>query len=217
MTTPNGPRDIPRLDRRPVAAILLAAGQSLRMGSANKLLLEVDGEPMVRRAARVLLASRTETVVTVLGHDRDAVARALEGLPLEFVSNPRHGEGQATSVRAGMAALDGPFAAIMVCLADQPWLDADDINFLIDAFFAAPSGSFVVPVFQGQRGNPIMLAEAERRNILGSGFDVACRHLIERNPENVRTVEAPNNHFVVDVDTPEAYAGLRTDRPQVIP
>ncbi len=207
-----GPEGSPADGAGRVLAILLAAGESRRMGAMNKLLLEVEGEPMVRRVARTLLASRLSGIVVVLGHDREAVADALSDLPLETVFNARYRDGQVTSVRAGIAALDGPPAdGIMVCLSDQPLLEAGDIDFLIDAFAARHGRSIVVPYFGGARGNPIVFPAAYRRDILEGGMNVGCRHLVDRNPDKVSIVEAPNDHFVRDVDGPgdiQAIAAL---------
>jgi molybdenum cofactor cytidylyltransferase len=194
---------------QPVVAILLAAGRSSRMGGCNKLLLDVHGEPMVRRAAATLLASRVDQVIAVLGHDRALVARALAGLRLRTVVNRAQGSGQMSSVRAGIGALADDPAAIVVALADQPALRPADIDFLIDAFLALPERRIVVPVYGGQRGNPIVLPGAHRQALRGGGVDFGCRHLIERHPEAVARIEVPNPHYVQDVDTPEAYDAAR--------
>ena len=98
-----------RPERKPpgarTTAILLAAGQSTRMGAHNKLLLDVGGQPMVRRVAETLLASRIDSVLAVLGHEHTAIAEALEGLPLRTVFNPDYAAGQMSSVRAGIEAI----------------------------------------------------------------------------------------------------------------
>jgi molybdenum cofactor cytidylyltransferase len=163
---------------------------------------------MVRRAAATLLASRVDQVIAVLGHDRALVARALAGLRLRTMVNRAHGSGQMSSVRAGIALAADP-AAIVVALADQPALRPADIDFLIDAFLALPARRIVVPVYRGQRGNPIVLPGAHRHALLGGGVDFGCRHLIERHPEAVARIEVPNPHYVQDVDTPEAYDAAR--------
>jgi len=192
--------------RHPIVAILLAAGRSQRMGARNKLLLEVSGEPMVRRAAETLLASRVGEVIAVLGHDHERVAEALAGLPLRTVVNRDHAQGQMSSVRAGVEALEQDPAAIVVALGDQPALEPPDIDFLVDAFLALPEPKILVPAYGGRRGNPIVLPGAQRRRLLGSGVNFGCRNLIERHPEAVVRIEVPNPHYVQDIDTPAAYA-----------
>lgn len=117
--TPTG-RAMPP-ERFRIHAVLLAAGESRRMGGPNKLLLRVGGEPLVRRTARTLLSSGLDGVTAVTGHDGEAVAAALAGLPLTIVPNPDYAAGQMTSVRAGMLALPAT-DAVLVCPADMPAL-----------------------------------------------------------------------------------------------
>ena len=110
-----------------------------------------------------------------------------------------------SSVRAGIKAIDGDPAGIVVALADQPALEPADINFLIDAFLALPEPRILIPVHGGQGGNPIVLPGAERRTLLDGGFNFGCRNLIERHPEAVAKIEVPNLHYLQDIDTPAAY------------
>lgn len=198
-------------DRSGVAAILLAAGQSRRMGAANKLLMEIHGEPMVRRAARTLLASRAREIVVVLGHQAADVAVALSGLALRLVDNPDHGEGQMTSVRRGFDALPDRYTGILVALADQPALLPSDIDFLIDAFETSDGQRISVPVSDGRRGNPIVLAAENRAAMEGHGINYGCRNLIERNPGLVHAVTVPNDRYFKDIDTPADYASIADD------
>jgi molybdenum cofactor cytidylyltransferase len=124
---------------------------------------------MVRHMAETLLASHVDAVIAVLGHEHTAVAEALGGLPLRTVVNRDHASGQMSSVRAGIQAIDGDPAAIVVALADQPALEPADIDFLIDAFMALPGPKILIPVRGGQRGNPIVLPGAERHRLLDAG------------------------------------------------
>lgn len=187
------------------SAILLAAGESRRMGADNKLLLPLDGEPMVRRTARQLLAARLGEVVAVLGHDADSIAAALAGLPLRTVRNPDYRDGQMTSVHAGLAALKDETTAVMICLADQPFLTAGDYDNLLDGFAARGSKSILVPTYEGRRGNPIVLAPEHRPAILGRQANLGCKHLIERNPDLVMTLAVDSDRFIRDIDTESDY------------
>ena len=192
-----------------VCAILLAAGESRRMGELNKLELPVAGVPLLRRSAETLLASRLQEVVVVLGHHSDASRRLLEGLPLTLVDNEHYREGQMTSVYRGLDALAGACDGLMVCLADQPLLTPADIDLLIAAFGRRCETAILVPVYRGQRGNPIILSREQRSAILEGRRNLGCKRLIERNPELVTAFEMPNDHVVFDLDTPEEYAGLQ--------
>ena len=188
-----------------VAAILLAAGESRRMGAANKLLLDFDGAPVVRRTAEHILAAGVTELVAVLGHQGEAVAAALDGLPLRMVVNPDYAAGQMTSVGAGLPALAAPGDAVMICLADQPLLTAADYRLLIDAFAGRGDKSILVPVHRGARGNPVVLAAAHLGELAGRRANLGCRQLIDRNPDLVETVEVPSDRFVRDIDTAADY------------
>ncbi len=190
-----------------IAAILLAAGASRRMGGANKLLLPVAGEPMIRRLARTLLASLATSVTVVTGHEAERIEAALEGLAVRLIHNERHADGQMTSVRAGVIAT-GAADGCLVCLGDQPALSAAEIDHLIAAFAAAPPGRILVPLWQGLRGNPIILPASARAEVEAGGVNFGCRNLIARHPERVHTVEAQSAAVLADVDTPAAYAAL---------
>jgi molybdenum cofactor cytidylyltransferase len=188
-----------------IVAVLLAAGRSQRMGERNKLLMDVGGRPMVRRAAETLLESRVCEVVAVVGHDHARVIEALARLPLRIVVNGEYASGQTSSVQAGIAAMAHDPAAIVVALADQPALEPPDVDFLINAFLALPQPKILVPIYGGQRGNPIVLPGTWREALQAGGVNFGCRNLIERNPDAVARIEAPNDHYVQDIDTPAAY------------
>lgn len=192
----------------PVSAVLLAAGESRRMGATNKLSLSVDGEPLLRRTALEMLASRLGEIVVVLGHQPEVARDLLQGLPLTLVDNPHYREGQMTSVHCGLANLSRPAAGVMICLADQPRLERDDIDFLVDAYHHRCDRPVLVPTFAGQRGNPIILSYAQRGAILAGKRNLGCRRLIETHPELVWPCPVDSDHFTVDVDTPEDYTSL---------
>ena len=185
-----------------ITAILLAAGESRRMGNRNKLALMVGGEPLLTRSARVLMASRVAQVVVVLGHEAELAASLVADLPVTTTVNPDYREGQMTSVHHGLAELQGTFDGVLIALADQPRLEPEDVDHLIDAFDERQGRSILVPTYEGQRGNPILLDWQHRDAILAGERNLGCRRLIERRPEEVLAVPMVNNHVVVDLDTP---------------
>jgi molybdenum cofactor cytidylyltransferase len=199
---------MPNEGRSPaVAAILLAAGLSRRMGGENKLLLTVEGEPMVRRAARTLLASQAQSLTVVLGHQGPLVADALTDLPATLAVNAHYEQGQMSSVRAGLER--APSADhYLIALADQPSLMSGDIDRLIDAAATAPTGMILVPIYRGERGNPILMPASARADILAGGVNFGCKNLIRKNPERVLGIVFDTPAVLADIDTPEVYAAL---------
>lgn len=192
-----------------VSAILLAAGESRRMGDINKLSLPVNGQALLYRTVQTLLNSNVQELVVVLGHEAEAAQCLLHDLNVRTVYNRNYTEGQMTSVHCGLAALNEACEGVMICLTDQPLLTTQDINHLIDAFLMRETGSIVVPTYQNQRGNPIILSYTHREEILSGGRNLGCKRLIERNPELVIKIEMDNDHWVFDLDTPNDYALLQ--------
>ncbi len=191
------------------AVVLLAAGLSRRMGGRNKLLIEIEREPLVRRTAKTYLAAGAK-VHAVLGHEAEQVRAALADLPLSFVENPRFAEGQPSSVRAGLDSLTGSYDAVLIALADQAALTSNDIAELLRAFADTGGRRILVPYYLGRRGNPVVFPASLIAEIRTSGRNAACRSFIDSNPQLTRRYEAANDHFVIDIDTPEDLAAFES-------
>ena len=203
-----------------IAAVVLAGGESRRMSGIDKRLIEIDGEPLLRRWPALLAAAGIREIVVVVGYDADRVARLLDGLPVRIVRHADWALGQQGSVRAGLAALSPQARAAMVVLCDLALIDAADLRWIVDAFERRPAGRDVVrPVHAGQRGNPVVVSREVVDAVLADPGDAGLRGFIEANPGRVLRVEAPNDHFVFDLDTPqdierlESRLGRRVGRP----
>jgi molybdenum cofactor cytidylyltransferase len=191
------------------SAVVLAAGSSTRMQGRHKLLLPLGDEPVIRRTVREVLAAGPVETIVVTGSQAPEVSAALAGLPVALRFNPRHGEGQMTSVAAGVAALGAPAEAVMICLGDMAMLRAGDYRELAAAYAARPRGSIVVPRRDGMRGNPVVFSSALAAQAIGGDRNFGCRRLIADHPEEVYAHEPAHDRFFVDLDTPEDYARLR--------
>ena len=191
-----------------IGAVLLAAGEGRRMGGVAKPLIRLQGVPLISRHLVALSGAGVDEVVVVTGHARDAIEDAVRSFVVTLAHNEAHADGQQGSVRVGLAALSGAFDAVIILLADQPLIGAGDLTELIGAFKKRPAGHVVVPVVDGQRGNPIVLDEVALARILASDTNLGCRHLIERQPELVHVHETANTRFVTDLDTMEDVQAL---------
>ena len=114
-----------------------------------------------------------------------------------------------SSVKLGLENLSGAFDAVLICLADQPLLNSQDLTALIGAFKKRSAGSIVVPRVHGQRGNPVIFDWQVRNEILSDEENPGCHHYIDRHPELVSIFETDNDHFVIDLDTPEDIEKLQ--------
>jgi molybdenum cofactor cytidylyltransferase len=193
-----------------IAAIVLAAGASTRMGRQKLTLPLGDGRPLVRVAVERVVAAGLDDVVVVTGRESEAVASALQGLAVRMAHNSRYADGQSTSLRAGLDALAPGTEAAVVALGDQP-VDPRVIRRLV-ATFQATHRQIVAPVYRDGRGNPVLFASSvfdELRRVEG---DRGGRPVIVRDPE--RVAEVPVDALMpADIDTPEDYEAARRGGP----
>lgn len=197
----------------PFSAVLLAAGSASRMQGEFKQLLplptETGTEPVVRITAKAILAAHPAEIVVVTGHRGREVMAALAGLPLAFRANPRHAEGQMTSVTAGLAALQAPCAAVMVCLADLVLLRPEDYRELVSTFADLPRDAILIPHHHGVRGNPVTFAASRVPEVLSGAVNPGCRKLIADHPQDVVCREFAHDRYTTDMDTPADYERIR--------
>jgi molybdenum cofactor cytidylyltransferase len=203
------PRDEPVITGHNIAAVVLAAGRSTRMGGPNKLLAEIAGRPLVRIAVEQALASRAKPVIVVTGHERERVEAVLKGLSVQFVHNPDFAVGLGGSVRTGIAAVPAAADGAIVCLGDMPQVDAALIDRLIAGFSPEQGALAVVPTIEGQRGNPVLWSRRFFPDLMAIEGDVGARNLINRYGEAVVEVPVTGKGALVDVDTPEALRGVK--------
>lgn len=192
-----------------VAAVVLAAGQSRRMGRVNKLLAEIDGVPMVRRVVDAALAAAVEGVYVVTGHEHARVEAALAGRPVELVPNPEYAGGLSTSLGRGIAALPPEVEAALVCLGDMPLVTPADLDRLIAAFDPGEGRAICVPTFDGKRGNPVLWSSRYFPEMQSLRGDVGARHLIGEYAEAVCEVAVDRPAVLTDVDSPAELESVR--------
>jgi molybdenum cofactor cytidylyltransferase len=203
-------------DAKNVAAIVLAAGRSTRMGGPNKLLAELNGKALVRIVAEQALASKASSVIVVTGHQSAEVQAALRGLDVKFVHNPRFAEGLATSVKTGIGAVPDSASGAVVCLGDMPLIDAMLIDRLIQAFAPERGSLIAVPIAGGRRGNPVLWSRRFFPELMALEGDVGARHLIAQNMEAVTEVEVEGHSAFLDIDTPDMLTAARKDGLQLV-
>ena len=208
-------RPQPRAEPQPekgkrVAAVVLAAGRSTRMGAVNKLIAEIGGKPLVRIAAEQALASHASPVIVVTGHEKDKVAAALAGLPVRLVHNPDYAEGLGSSLRTGIAAVPAEADGAIVCLGDMPQVDATLIDRLIAAFAPERGALIVAPSVDGKRGHPVLWARRFFADLMAIEGDVGARHLLTGFRDAVVEV-AGDQSALLDIDTPDALSALKNE------
>ncbi|WP_332670844.1 molybdopterin-binding/glycosyltransferase family 2 protein [Aromatoleum sp.] len=192
-----------------VAVLVLAAGRSSRMGADNKLLIAVGGVPMVLRAVNSARASLAASVTVVVGHEGDAVAKAVAGSGATVVHNPDFAQGMSASLRHGIAALPEDVDAVLVLLGDMPRITAEHLDRVIAAFDPAQP-SIVVPEKDGRRGNPILWPREFFAAMTQLSGDQGARGLIAQHADRVKRVAIDDDAIFVDVDRPCDLAAAET-------
>jgi molybdenum cofactor cytidylyltransferase len=188
-----------------VAGIVLASGMSRRYGPENKLLVQIDGEPVVRRTVRAYAEAGLSEVIVVVGHEAEAVTEALSGLEVRTVNNPDFRQGQSRALVAGVNAAGGADAAI-IGVADQPWLATSTIRTLVEAWTSTES-LIVAPRFGGARGNPVLFAYALFAELLQITGDAGGRPVLQRHAADVTWVDVSDSKQGRDIDTPDGVPG----------
>ncbi len=186
-------------DAPKIAAIVLAAGRSIRMGDVNKLLAGFDGEPMLARALAQVEATGIEPIYVVIGHQAEDVRAVLSGHDVRFVHNENYQNGLSASVIAGVSAVGDNIDGVLIILGDMPLVGVSDIAALVAAFKGR--ADICLPVWKGKRGNPVLWGReyfAELQELEG---DKGARELLQEHSDRVVEVEMSGDGILRDVDT----------------
>ena len=191
-----------------IAAIVLAAGLSRRMGQA-KLLMPVGGRAIIRYVVESVLAGGVDSVWVVTGPDVEPIEAALAGFEVQIVVNPAPEEGQAGSVRTGIAALPPSVEAVLIALGDQPALAPSIIPALLAARRASPK-LIVAPRYRDGQGNPVLFKREIFPELLRLTGDQGARPILQKEPARVEWVDL-DLPMPPDVDTPDDYERIRAN------
>ena len=182
----------------PIAAVILAAGQSQRSKEHNKLLLSHEGKPLIRHVVEAAVASRAAPIIVVTGHEADAVEKTLCDLKPLFIHNANYKEGMGTSLACGIAAVPGSCAGALVCLGDMPYVRAAHLNHLIESF-NEKEHRVCIPVVQGQQGNPVLWSSSFFTALGRLRGDTGAKPLL---PADAHKVLFQDTALLRDVDRP---------------
>lgn len=186
-----------------ISAILLAAGQSQRMGRFKQLLV-VAGKTFVERCIDTLLASRIDEVIVVTGHRESDVRRVIARRPVRFAHNPNYMEGMSTSIKRGVEAVSPEADAVMIALVDQPLIEVDVIDLLI-AVYSKDRPLIVVPRHKGRSGHPIIMDMKLREEILSMDDAKGLKPVRDAHSHEAVYIEVESESILIDFDLPEDY------------
>jgi len=190
-----------------IAAIVLAAGRSSRMGQCNKLLELFYGKPIIARVVETALQSGAAPIIVVTGFEADRMAAVLHDLGVIIVNNPAFEQGLSTSLRAGLAALPPDCDGALILLGDMPKIEPSDIASLITA--AKDREAICVPANDGKVGNPILWGAAYFPEMMRLTGDTGAKQLLAKHPESTVEVPISSDRIFTDIDTPSDLADLK--------
>ncbi len=198
-----------------IAAIILAAGKSSRFSQGGaKLVADFDGKPLVRWAVDAAAASRANPIIIVTGYAREQIEAAIGNARVVFVYNEGYATGLASSLRAGLAALPCDAAGAVVCLADMPKVTSCLIDRLIACFVqACGEVDAIIPIHEGQRGNPVLLARGLFARIAPLGDDEGAKCILSEPTTKLIELAVEDAGILADIDTPEDLRDLAGRNP----
>jgi molybdenum cofactor cytidylyltransferase len=194
-----------------ISAILLAAGESNRMGQPKQL-MPFGQSTIVERTIDHLLNSAVSETIVVLGYREEEIRKTIVGKPVKIAINPDYRQGMSASIIAGLKQIDKRARAVLIALGDQPFVDSQTISSLVEAFIANNRG-IIIPVYQGRRGNPVIFAIKYKGELLNLKGDVGGREIIKRHPDDVLEVAVNCEGVLLDIDTMENYTTTITVNP----
>jgi molybdenum cofactor cytidylyltransferase len=191
----------------PVAGILLAAGTSSRMGR-NKMLFELNGESILRGAARRALAAGLSPLLVVLGHEAEKSRGELDGLPCQIVINPNYEQGINSSLKSGISAVPAEAQAAVVMLADMPFVTPEMIAGLIDRYRSSEA-PLVISDYEGVNAPPMLYDKSLFTELLAMTGEGCGRQVVKRHREEAEVLAWPVA-ALADMDVPEDYERMKT-------
>ena len=187
-----------------ISAILLAAGESKRMGELKQLMPFGQNTTIVEQAIDNLLSAAVSEVIVVVGYRAEEVIKSIVGKPVKIAINPNYRQGMSTSIIAGLNLVDSRAQAVMLTLGDQPLINSQTINRLIEEFHNHDRG-IAIPTYQGRRGHPIIFAIKYKEKLLELKGDIGGRQIVKDHPDDILEVAINAGGIITDIDTISDY------------
>ena len=199
----------PPLHQR-IAAVVLAAGLSTRMG-ANKLLADLHGQPLLSVTIASAVAAGVDEVIIVTGHQASAVRAAVSNSSPRFVHNADFAQGIVTSIKAGILAVQN-FDAAFIMLGDMPLVRPDDLKRMMAAFNVEEGRTIIAPVQGRKLGNPVLWGKEHFPSLQALQGDRGGRSLLEAHRTDIVEIAIAHDGILLDADSPEALDVIRRSK-----
>ena len=187
-----------------ISAILLAAGQSKRMGDENKLVKNFQGIPLIKHSVRNILASFIGELIIVLGHQKEIIEKLIDkNEKIKFVFNQDFESGMATSIKTGLNHLSEETEAFFICLGDMPMVNKDIFNRLIKS---KNNREIIVPTYKNKQGNPILFSKSMKKKIMTIEGDVGAKKILELNKDKILNIETNDQSITKNFNTLDNFS-----------
>jgi molybdenum cofactor cytidylyltransferase len=188
-------------------ALILAAGESKRMGR-SKQLLPFENKTILETVIDHITQSAVDQILTVLGAQHKEIEKVIKDLPVKSVYNPNFKEGMLSSAQKGFVSIPEKAEAVLVFLGDQPRIPSSVIDQVITAYHSSEKG-IVVPVYDKNRGHPVLISTKYREEVTHLDPEIGLRELIHNHPEDILEVQVDTSAIIEDIDTPDDYKNLK--------
>jgi len=186
-----------------VCCMILAAGESRRM-KQQKLLMDYHGKSFIKTIVNKVKSSEADQTLVILGSDSEKIADQIKPYHVDTVFNPHYKEGMLSSIQCGLNSLSKSIDAVLVVLGDQPMIEVDVINELINKY-RKTRAKIIIPVYQGKRGHPVLIETMYRDEVFTLNPDKGLRELIYSHHEDIYELEVNTPSILKDIDTIEDY------------
>ena len=187
-----------------ISAILLAAGQSKRMGDENKLVKNFQGIPLIKHSVRNILASFIGELIIVLGHQKEIIEKLIDkNEKIKFVFNKDFGSGMASSIKTGLNHLSEETEVFFICLGDMPMVNKDIFNLLIKS---KNNREIIVPTYKNKQGNPILFSKLMKKKIMTIEGDVGAKKILELNKDKILNIETNDQSITKNFNTLDNFS-----------
>lgn len=186
-----------------IYSVILAAGKSTRMGSP-KALLQIQGKSFLEHLVVTLTSAGLSRISVVLGHEPDKIIAELPDLKVDFVINENYQKGQLSSIQTAIKSVPNDFDAILICPIDRPLISSELIKKLIEAYLKTKP-PIVVPIFNSQRGHPIIFSSSLFPELMRAPLDIGARAVVWAHHNEVVEVQTDEEAILLNIDTPELY------------
>jgi molybdenum cofactor cytidylyltransferase len=188
-----------------IAAVILSAGESSRMGRP-KALLPIDGQTFIEKIVGALKQTSVGKIIVVLGHNGDEMRRSIQHLPVEILINPDYRLGQLSSLQTAIRHLQGETNCdgIVVHLVDHPYINPQLLQLMLHRF-VDEKRAIVVPRHQGKRGHPVIFARELFSELLAAPMDQGAKAVVNAHRDETLEIDTEEVGITLDIDTPELY------------